>query len=145
MIDSNATPRRSFLGRMAATAVAAGLPWSGGHTAAAATQDWTSEVGGSHKCFFDFPNHKLGFPLVHIFNYINTYASAYGVGNEEVGTVGTFYGGGPASRVSTRAWTTRMASHTRETCSITRPRTIRFYSQRGCSLQTSLRLRVLCP
>ena len=99
MIDSNATPRRSFLGRIAATAVAAGLPWSGGHTAAAATQDWTSEVGGSHKCFFDFPNHKLSFPLVHIFNYINTYASAYGVGNEEVGTVGTFYGGGPASSI----------------------------------------------
>tara|TARA_Y100001001_G_scaffold103546_1_gene101244 strand:+ start:400 stop:915 length:516 start_codon:yes stop_codon:yes gene_type:complete len=36
---------------------------------------------------------------VHIFNYINTYASAYGVGNEEVGTVGTFYGGGPASSI----------------------------------------------
>ena len=99
MIDSNATPRRNFLGRMAAAAVAGGLPWSAGHTAAAATQDWTSEVGGSHKCFFDFPNHKLSFPLVHIFNYINTYASAYGVGNEEVGTVGTFYGGGPASSI----------------------------------------------
>ena len=99
MIDSNATPRRNFLGRMAAAAVAGGLPWSVGHTAAAATQDWTSEVGGSHKCFFDFPNHKLSFPLVHIFNYINTYASAYGVGNEEVGTVGTFYGGGPASSI----------------------------------------------
>ena len=99
MIDSNATPRRNFLARMAAAAVAGGLPWSAGHTAAAAAQDWTSEVGGSHKCFFDFPNHKLSFPLVHIFNYINTYASAYGVGNEEVGTVGTFYGGGPASSI----------------------------------------------
>ena len=99
MIDHNATPRRNFLGRMAAAAGAGGLSWTGGHTAEAATQDWTSEVGGSHRCFFDFPNHKLSFPLVHIFNYINTYASAYGVGNEEVGTVGTFYGGGPASSI----------------------------------------------
>ena len=99
MIDHNATPRRNFLGRMAAAAVAGGLSWTGGHTAAAATQDWTSEVRGSHKCFFDFPNHKLSFPLVLIFNYINTYASAYGVGNERVGTVGTFYGGGPASSI----------------------------------------------
>ncbi|SVA49515.1 uncharacterized protein METZ01_LOCUS102369, partial [marine metagenome] len=99
MIDRNATPRRNFLGRMAAAAVAGGLSWTGGHTAAAATQDWTSEVGGNHKCFFDFPNHKLSFPLVHIFNYIGTYASAFGVGNEQVGTVGTFYGGGPASSI----------------------------------------------
>ena len=99
MIDSNATPRRNFLGRMAAAAVAGGLSWTGGHTAAATTQDWTREVGGNHKCFFDFPNHKLGFPLVHIFNYIGTYASAFGVGNEQVGTVGTFYGGGPASSI----------------------------------------------
>ena len=101
MSSNKLTPRRGFLGQVAVTAVVAGLPWRERDVAAAqqSHEDWIGEVSGSHKCFFDFPNHKQGFPLVHIFNYISTYASAYGVGNERVGTVGTFYGGGPASSI----------------------------------------------
>ena len=103
MILNDKTPRRGFLGSMAAAAAAVSLPWTGGRAAAAATQaghdDWIGEVTGSHKCFFDFPNHKMGFPLVHIFNYIGTYASAYEQGSAQVGTVGTFYGMGGASSI----------------------------------------------
>ena len=96
------TPRRSFLGRLMGMTMAVSLPWDRSVIEASsqsAPDDWLGDVTGDRKCFFDFPNYKQGFPLVHIFNYINTYASAYGVGNERVGTVGTFYGGGPASSI----------------------------------------------
>ncbi|HJO17959.1 MAG TPA: hypothetical protein QGH09_07155 [Vicinamibacterales bacterium] len=96
------TPRRSFLGRLMGMTMAVSLPWDRRVIEASsqsAPDDWLGDVTGDRKCFFDFPNYKQGFPLVHIFNYINTYASAYGVGNERVGTVGTFYGGGPASSI----------------------------------------------
>ena len=103
MILNDKTPRRGFLGSMAAAAAAISLPWTGGRAAGAATQaghdDWIDEVRGSHKCLFDFPSHKMGFPLLHIFNYTSTYASAYEQGNEQVGTVGTFYGMGGASSI----------------------------------------------
>ena len=103
MILNDKTPRRGFLGSMAAAAAAISLPWTGGRAAAAATQaghdDWIDEVRGSHKCFFDFPSHKMGFPLLHIYNYIATYSSAYETGNAQVGTVGTFYSAGAASSI----------------------------------------------
>ena len=103
MILNDKTPRRGFLGSMVAAAAAISLPWTGGRAAGAATQaghdDWIDEVRGSHKCLFDFPSHKMGFPLLHIFNYTSTYASAYEQGNEQVGTVGTFYGMGGASSI----------------------------------------------
>ena len=53
--------------------------------------DWIKEVKGSHRCLFDFPQHKNGFPLLHILNYLNTYATAYKTGAGQVGAVGTFY------------------------------------------------------
>ena len=52
------------------------------------------EVRGTHRCLFDFPQHKNGFPLLHILNYLNTYAVAYQAGAGQVGAVGTFYGVG---------------------------------------------------
>ena len=55
------------------------------------------EVRGDHRCLFDFPAHKNGFPLLHILNYIGTYQSAYGAGPGQVGAVGTFYGMGGGS------------------------------------------------
>ncbi len=42
--------------------------------------DWIKEVKGSHRCLFDFPQHKNGMPLLHILNYLNTYATAYKTG-----------------------------------------------------------------
>ena len=96
------THRRSFLGRMFGAAAAAGLSMSGTRLAAApesATDDWTKDVKGTHRCLFDFTQHKNGFPLLHILNYLNTYAQAYKTGPGQVGAVGTFYSVGSQASI----------------------------------------------
>lgn len=98
------TPRRSFIGALAATAAAVSLPGRASRVLAAQMagdhESWISEVKGTHRCLFDFPGHNMGFGLVHIFNYVNTYSAAYGAGAGDVGTVGTFYGMGPGSSIA---------------------------------------------
>jgi intracellular sulfur oxidation DsrE/DsrF family protein len=93
--------RRRFLGGMVGAAAVAGLSMSGAPAAAAqeaGADDWIKEVKGTHRCLFDFPQHKNGMPQLHILNYLNTYAAAYKTGPGQVGAVGTFYGvGGQAS------------------------------------------------
>jgi intracellular sulfur oxidation DsrE/DsrF family protein len=94
--------RRGFLAGMAATAAAVGLPTL--RTTAAAQGaggqvDWLGQVKGTHRCLFDFNQHKSGFPLLHILNYLNTYKEAYGTQAPQVGAVGTFYAMGPASSI----------------------------------------------
>ena len=162
MSSNKLTPRRGFLGQVAVTAVVAGLPWRERDVAAAqqSHEDWIGEVSGSHKCFFDFPNHKQGFPLVHIFNYISTYASAYGVGNERVGTVGTFYGGGPASSIfmgfNNEIWSKyKVGEYAGLEDSEGQPYTRNVFNRptsddsillaRGLQAPTLVRLRLLCP
>ena len=74
------TPRRNFLGQLAGAAAVAGLSMAGSRAVAAgqsAPDDWIQEVKGRHRCLFDFPQHKNGMPLLHIANYLGTYASAY--------------------------------------------------------------------
>ena len=66
----------------------------------AGADDWIKEVKGTHRCLFDFPQHKNGFPLLHILNYINTYATAYKTTPGQVGAVGTFYGAGPQASIA---------------------------------------------
>jgi hypothetical protein len=72
-----------------------------GPDAAARTRDddWIKEVKGTHRCLFDFPQHKNGFPLLHILNYLNTYATAYKTGAGQVGAVGTFYSVGSQASI----------------------------------------------
>lgn len=98
------TPRRGFLGRlMGAAAAAAALPFAG-TTPAEARQagpdDWINEVKGTHRCLFDFPQHKNGMPLLHILNYLNTYAEAYKAPAGSAGAVGTFYSMGTQSSIA---------------------------------------------
>src|SRR4051812_48429582 len=62
--------------------------------------DWIREVKGTHRCLFDFPQHKNGMPLLHILNYLNTYSAAYKTGAGEVGAVGTFYSVGGQSSIA---------------------------------------------
>lgn len=86
--------RRSFLGSLIGTAAAAGLSLYNTRTVeaqASTSDDWIKEVKGTHRCLFDFPNHKNGFPLLHILNYLNTYSQAYKATPGQVGAVGTFY------------------------------------------------------
>jgi intracellular sulfur oxidation DsrE/DsrF family protein len=94
MTSESTIDRRNFVGRVLGTATAASL-WISGTRTAAATEsgadDWIGEVKGSHRCLFDFPQHKNGMPLLHILNYLNTYGAVYKTGPGEVGAVGTFY------------------------------------------------------
>src|SRR3954464_6019520 len=96
------THRRSFLGRVFGAAVAASLPIAGTRAAAAddaGPDQWIRQVKGTHRCLFDFPQHKNGLPLLHILNYLNTYSAAYKTTPGEVGAVGTFYGIGGQSSI----------------------------------------------
>jgi len=91
--------RRSFLGRMFGAVAAAGVATvaeaQGTAPAAAAAASgpdaWIKEVKGTHRCLFDFPQHKNGVGLLHILNYLNTYNTAYKAAPGTVGAVGTFY------------------------------------------------------
>jgi hypothetical protein len=91
----DSTPRRGFLARLAGVAaLAAGSSTPLGALAAQATDHdrWIAGLKGRHRCFFDFPSHAGGLPLIHIYNYINTYKSAYAEPNTAVNAVGTLYG-----------------------------------------------------
>ena len=103
----NMSDRRGFLGRVfgaAATASLAGAHSSSAQTrpasgAASGPDAWLNEVKGTHRCLFDFPQHKNGAPLLHILNYLNTYHEAYKAAPGTVGAVGTFYSIGTQSSI----------------------------------------------
>ena len=102
MDSGQQTHRRGFLGRMFGAVVAASLPIAGARAADAqesGPDDWIKEVKGTHRCLFDFPQHKNGMPLLHILNYLNTYKAAYNAGAGQVGAVGTFYSVGTQSSI----------------------------------------------
>src|SRR5215831_8564522 len=94
--------RRKFLARAAGAAASAGMAIAVARSASAAeagADDWVNEVKGTHRCLFDFPQHKNGFPLLHILNYLNTYSSVFKAGMGQVGAVGTFYAVGSQSSI----------------------------------------------
>jgi hypothetical protein len=95
--------RRKFLGKILGVATVASLPLTNPSAASAAERNdhdkWLDGMTGRHKCFFDFPQHKKGAGLVHIFNYIGTYQAAYGVDVSDISTVGTLYSIGPNSSI----------------------------------------------
>jgi intracellular sulfur oxidation DsrE/DsrF family protein len=103
MNPESAIRRRAFVGRLFGAAAAAGVSMAGTRVSAAepssVADDWLGEVRGSHRCLFDFPQHKNGFPLLHILNYLNTYATAYKAAPGQVGAVGTFYGVGTQASI----------------------------------------------
>jgi len=101
MNSETTTDRRNFLGRIVGAAAAASFSIAGTRVAAreSSSDDWIKDVKGSYRCLFDFPQHKNGFPLLHIFNYINTYATAYKTGPGQVGAVGTFYAAGAQASI----------------------------------------------
>jgi len=107
-MSSETANRRGFLGRLfggvAATAamsavVDAQAP-KGAAAAATGPDAWIREVKGTHRCLFDFPQHKGGAPLLHILNYLNTYNEAYKAAPGSAGAVGTFYSIGNQSSIS---------------------------------------------
>jgi intracellular sulfur oxidation DsrE/DsrF family protein len=97
------TDRRRFMRRMFGAVAAASLPIAGTRAAGvqeSAHDDWIKEVKGTHRCLFDFPQHKNGVPLLHILNYLNTYSVTYKAEAGQVGAVGTFYAVGTQSSIS---------------------------------------------
>ena len=104
MFGMDGSSRRGFLGRIFGAAAAASLPL--GQAGAAAAQQkpsadaWIGEVKGTHRCLFDFPQHKGGAPLLHMLNYLNTYKESYKAAPGSAGAVGTFYGIGGQSSIS---------------------------------------------
>jgi intracellular sulfur oxidation DsrE/DsrF family protein len=86
-----------------AAAAAASVSLAGSRAAAAAensaADDWIKEVKGTHRTLFDFPQHKNGFGLLHILNYLNTYSAAYKTEPGQVGAVGTFYSVGTQASI----------------------------------------------
>lgn len=101
-MSKHETTRRTFLGAAAAAAAGAAIPANlkGATSAPQEGPDaWIGEVRGEHRCFFDFPAHKSGVPLLHILNYLGTYGRAYGTGAGQVGAVGTFYSIGTQSSI----------------------------------------------
>jgi intracellular sulfur oxidation DsrE/DsrF family protein len=102
-MSKHETTRRTFLGTAVAAAAGAAVPaeLQGGTAARQEGPDaWIGEVRGEHRCFFDFPAHKNGMPLLHILNYIGTYGRAYGTAAGQVGAVGTFYSIGAQSSIA---------------------------------------------
>jgi intracellular sulfur oxidation DsrE/DsrF family protein len=102
----NEANRRGFLARLlgaaaSATLVASGRAEAQAPTATASGPDsWLREVKGTHRCLFDFPQHKNGVPLLHVLNYLNTYNEAYKSAPGSVGAVGTFYSIGNQSSIA---------------------------------------------
>ena len=111
MNSESTIDRRRFLGQLLGAAAVANLSMVGLGAAQESSADaWIKEVKGSHRCLFDFPQHKGGVPQLHILNYLNTYATAYKNGAGEVGAVGTFYGVGTQASIplafNDAIWTT---------------------------------------
>jgi len=92
-----------MFGAVAAAGILGGTAEAQNKTApapAAGPDAWMSEVKGTHRCLFDFPQHKNGVPLLHILNYIKTYNEAYKAAPGTVGAVGTFYALGNQASIS---------------------------------------------
>jgi intracellular sulfur oxidation DsrE/DsrF family protein len=96
--SSNPTPRRGFLGRLAAVAAAAGVssvPQSlrADNTSSAPEEDeWLKKLNAKNRQLFDAPGHGDGLPLVHVLNYLNALNTPYGVKDSDINTVFTLYG-----------------------------------------------------
>src|SRR5262245_29647472 len=101
MHSETTVQRRRFLGGLFGAAAAAGVSLAGTSVSAAeqGADSWIAEVKGTHRCLFDFPQHNNAMPLLHILNYLNTYATAYKTGAGQVGAVGTFYSVGQRSSI----------------------------------------------
>ena len=101
-MNSTTNDRRTFLGQLVGAAAAAASFSMAGSAAAGGSHadDWIGEVKGTHRCLFDFPQHKYGMPLLHILNYLNTYTAAYKTGPGEVGAVGTLYSVGRQASIA---------------------------------------------
>ncbi|MDP6607421.1 MAG: hypothetical protein QF664_14360 [Dehalococcoidia bacterium] len=101
------TPRRGFLGRIAATVAAASLPWrkTHAHAAGSAAQDiglddFLEGLDGRYKYLFDTPNLGDGGMFAHVRNYMRAYTDTFGVAQSDVDAIVTLYTPDPGSTQS---------------------------------------------
>ena len=92
------TPRRGFLGTLAAT-LAAGMSGAlparlaGAEQGEIDTSDrWLLGLKGRHRQLFDMPDHEEGAGLLHVLNYMDTYNRAYATKDRDVNAVVALYG-----------------------------------------------------
>jgi hypothetical protein len=65
---------------------------------------WLDGLKARHKQFFDTPAPNGGVPLVHVMNYYDTYNQAFGVKDNDVDAVLTFYGATTFYGLNDAAW-----------------------------------------
>ena len=65
---------------------------------------WLRKATGKHRQLFDSPSSGGGIPLVHIMNYYETWNKAYGVPDNDINAIGTFYGATTFFGVNDAMW-----------------------------------------
>lgn len=65
---------------------------------------WLKGLKAKHRQFFDNPAPNGGVALVHVLNYYDTYNKAFGVKDEDINAVLTFYGGTTFYGLDDAAW-----------------------------------------
>jgi intracellular sulfur oxidation DsrE/DsrF family protein len=65
---------------------------------------WLEGLKAKHRQFFDAPAPAGGIPLVHVMNYYDTYNKAFGVKDNDIDAVLTFYGATTFHGLNDAAW-----------------------------------------
>jgi hypothetical protein len=96
MVPRTTLPRRGFVAGLAAGSLGV-MIGPGGVAAEPAIQAsqhdaWLDKLTGAHKQFFDAPRHEDGLGQILVFNYLNTYTTAYGLKPGEAQAVLSCYG-----------------------------------------------------
>lgn len=96
----------------AATAIAASRSEASANTAPSAAtasipappDNWLKGLTGKHRQFFDSPAPAGGIALIHIMNYFDTLNKEYGVKDDAIDAVSTFYGATTLFGVNDQMW-----------------------------------------
>jgi hypothetical protein len=110
-LPSQSAPRRSFIGRLAAGAVAiAGLPLAARHAEAAelvaGPDAWTAPLAlAKHKQIFDAPELNKGFPMIFAGAYLGTMKATYGLTDKGAHAVIVLRHFGIPAALSDTIWT----------------------------------------
>jgi len=67
--------------------------------------DWLAGLNGEHRQLFDSPAAGGGVPLVHMMNFLDTYNTAFGVPDDRLNAIGTFYGTTVFHGLTDEMWT----------------------------------------
>jgi hypothetical protein len=90
--------------RSEATATTANSAPTSALTLPAPPDNWLKGLNGKHRQLFDSPAPAGGIPLVHIMNYYDTLNRDYGVKDDAIDAVGTFYGSTTLYGVNDAMW-----------------------------------------